>query len=85
MSKKFSVSSTPTAATPSYDAGDPSIKAKGFQMTETSEGVELHEPDRKYSFRKVSTDSASEYQFWSFVYRLHRFRDKVLNSQVYKA
>ena len=62
MSKKFSVSSTPAAATPAYDAGDPSVKVKGYQMTETSEGVELHEPDRKYSFKKVSTGSASKSQ-----------------------
>ena len=60
MSKKFSLPSAPTAATPAYDAGDPSVKAKGYQMTETSEGVELHEPNRKYSFSKVSTGSASE-------------------------
>ena len=74
MSKKFSVSSTPTVATPAYDAGDPSVKAKGYQMTETSEGVELHEPDRKYSFRRVSTESASEWSFSSSC--LHRLRDK---------
>lgn len=66
MSKKFSVPSNPTGATPAFDAGDPSVKVKGFQLTETSEGVELHEPDRKYNFRKVSTDSASEFQLWPF-------------------
>ena len=63
MSKKFSFSGVPKEATPPYDAGDPAVKAKGFQMTETSEKVEIHEPNRKYSFSKVSNPSTSELYF----------------------
>lgn len=63
MSRKFSFSGTPKEATPHYDAGDPAVKAKGFQMTETSEKVEIHEPNRKYSFSKVSNAAASEPYF----------------------
>lgn len=72
MSKKFTVSSVPKTATPSYDAGDPAVKAKGFQLTEKSEGVELHEPDRHYSFSKVSTGSASK--FMAFLLECVLFR-----------
>ena len=53
MSKKFAVSSAPKSATPAYDAGDRSVKVKGFQLNETTEGVNLPEPDRRYSFSKV--------------------------------
>lgn len=60
MSKKLSFSGTPKETTPAYDAGDPAVKAKGFQLTETSERVELHEPNRKYSFSKVSNAATSE-------------------------
>ena len=63
MSKKLSFSGTPKDTTPSYDAGDPAVKAKGFQLTEKSEGVELHKPDRNYSFSKVSNATTSESSF----------------------
>ena len=60
MSKKFTVSSAPKAAAPSYDSGSRAVKAKGFQLTETTEGVNLPEPDRRYSFSKVDTGGTSK-------------------------
>ena len=77
MSKKFSFSGAPKDATPHYDAGDPSVKAKGFHMTETSEKVELHEPNRKYSFSKVSNVAASE-PYHDNHYYLHSNDDNYL-------